>query len=797
MIDNHIATKKMKGINEEEIGRCLAEDSLITVVTDVVVEDKIYDIAEQFKNKYKEEKTGSRNLVNEPFKVTVPQSYGFKPSDEEVSIPSVAHKDNSNYVIIPINDFKQIYPTLDCGVVEFITSKKKIKDIEADEFVQSFDEKTGKIVANRVNELVDMGNKTVYELRTESGRSINTTSNHPYLVKPTNFEDLTGDDLNLRPSFNSIKNPSKSSGLDLSLSNLENEFINDSILRCGILNQTIENIFSLENSAKSSSLVTNTLCSDLENSASLPFESPFGFETASAPCCSRNLFNLSSTFSSRRNLSLDWDVDNDILFTSSQISRILQSCFNMLLSQRMECLKDFFKRGSIFQHLQNLPDHYSSSFESGLSMANFTVRNDEFVNFNSHETNNSNVVFKDYDNQNIAQSIEAASFFANITNATLTGLRIRSSALESKSEVPSSSARNTSSDYTILPIDEFLECDKYSNSYWNKKDENINYISNLNNDVSINEFEQKGYCTIWVEVSELKENMEVAVPRIDASQDIFFMTSPVVKQSIGNFLKRFSYDQSGQPSSRASAIYGASFLCSPSNDSASGSRAINLSKGITAIFFSSNISSMSNSVFENRDLAFSSLECFLTSLNKSSGVHNSSLGEKSMSTDLPATKNEQITLASTANNIYPSSFFLYALYSPSVTLLPIANASFSVSFDLDTIDLKSLNSATFSAMAARAISDQLSSGNFSISSFMSLGIANVNVGIVSPLSTHSIGNIVYYVQIFKPFGIDAESDIFFEKITSIKPLDKQHVYGLNIENTHNFIANDFNQLAFM
>ena len=46
------------------------------------------------------------------------------------------------------------------------------------------------------------------------------------------------------------------------------------------------------------------------------------------------------------------------------------------------------------------------------------------------------------------------------------------------------------------------------------------------------------------------------------------------------------------------------------------------------------------------------------------------------------------------------------------------------------------------------------------------------------------------VQIFKSFGSDANSDITFEKIASIKTLEPQHVYDLSIEGTRNFIAND-------
>ena len=45
------------------------------------------------------------------------------------------------------------------------------------------------------------------------------------------------------------------------------------------------------------------------------------------------------------------------------------------------------------------------------------------------------------------------------------------------------------------------------------------------------------------------------------------------------------------------------------------------------------------------------------------------------------------------------------------------------------------------------------------------------------------------LQAYINFFID-NSDIFFDKISSIKALDKQQVYDLEIEGTHNFIAND-------
>ncbi|MBI2507770.1 hypothetical protein HYV89_02345, partial [Candidatus Woesearchaeota archaeon] len=61
--------------------------------------------------------------------------------------------------------------------------KKQIKDIKEGESVLSLNEETGKLVPTKVNSLLDMGFKPIYELTTESGSSVNTTSTHPYLVK--------------------------------------------------------------------------------------------------------------------------------------------------------------------------------------------------------------------------------------------------------------------------------------------------------------------------------------------------------------------------------------------------------------------------------------------------------------------------------------------------------------------------------------------------------------------------------------------------------------------------------------
>ncbi|MEK6808743.1 MAG: hypothetical protein AABY14_03595, partial [Nanoarchaeota archaeon] len=68
-------------------------------------------------------------------------------------------------------------------------SKKKIKDVKAMEEVMTLDEKTGKLVARKVNALLDHGIKPIYQMTTEDGRAINTTAEHPYLVKSHKLPD--------------------------------------------------------------------------------------------------------------------------------------------------------------------------------------------------------------------------------------------------------------------------------------------------------------------------------------------------------------------------------------------------------------------------------------------------------------------------------------------------------------------------------------------------------------------------------------------------------------------------------
>jgi len=227
-------------------------------------------------------------------------------------------------------------------------------------------------------------NREMYEIILEDGSKLLVSPEHRVYAGV----DKRGDTSN--PSFfKTINFPSKSSDTVFSLSNMENAFSKDSGSFCGILSHTIENISSLVNSTKSSSLVINILCSDLESSANMPFESPFDLNITSNPCCLRNCNNSFFTFSSSRNFSsVFFDTNDDIITTSGNDACIMQSCFNMGFCEW--CWKscdDLLDRHSCFKHLQDLPDHNSSAFESWLSMTDFAVNHNIFINFDSHNLN--------------------------------------------------------------------------------------------------------------------------------------------------------------------------------------------------------------------------------------------------------------------------------------------------------------------------------------------------------------------------------------------------------------------------
>jgi hypothetical protein len=86
-------------------------------------------------------------------------------------------------------------------------------------------------------------------------------------------------------------------------------------------------------------------------------------------------------------ISFDRNGEDDIISTSCKISSIVQSSLDVLFTQRWEGFENLLDAGFRLQHLQYLPDHNSGSFKGGLSMANLSVNNNMFANFNSHNNN--------------------------------------------------------------------------------------------------------------------------------------------------------------------------------------------------------------------------------------------------------------------------------------------------------------------------------------------------------------------------------------------------------------------------
>lgn len=220
------------------------------------------------------------------------------------------------------------------------------------------------------------------------------------------------------------------------------------------------------------------------------------------------------------------------------------------------------------------------------------------------------------------------------------------------------------------------------------------------------------------------------------------------------FLKCGSFDQIGHLfNARDSAKYSVSsgseirLLASLRNSSYSD-------RGRVIIFALNLLNKNSKSLEGSLEINFILDLCSSTSLNRDSGQYNLIDSKNIMSfvTPLPVRPVNSI-VASTINPIYLSSgcSFLSFLYMPAFTSLANFNASFSVSLDLDTIDLNNLYSFISLEIALLAISDQFNSGKESISDLSSFGTANVNVGIFNPPLAVNASNYVYYVQLYKPF----------------------------------------------
>ena len=319
-----------------------------------------------------------------------------------------------------------------------------------------------KIVPRKVNALLDHGIKQIYEMATEDGRAINTTAEHPYFVR-------VDQSIILMPSSARIQVLPIDSSENLFNHCKNNDSYFEVLGGCTWIIKTAGNFAGGNNEVFKKSLSNDNIAlpSLQANEYSLEFLMPLSAYLISIPLSERDLISLASTSSSAKNLN--FKVDKPL--TSEFFSSVVQSSFNMLLSQGRISFEDIFKGFSSLEHLKDLRDPDSGSLESGLSMADFAVSHNKLINFGSHNINNDNSLFKSYDNElgrwievrYLKEGMEIAvpdyencgmedkkeiktesqNLELKAGSAVYPDMRVRNLGLEPKSEAPSSSAQNS------------------------------------------------------------------------------------------------------------------------------------------------------------------------------------------------------------------------------------------------------------------------------------------------------------------------------------------------------------------
>ena len=296
-------------------------------------------------------------------------------------------------------------------------TKKKIKDVKAGEEVLTLDEKTGKLVPRKVNALLDHGIKPIYEMATEDGRAINTTAEHPYLVKlydkelcdkySGNVWNKETDEFNgyctrwvevkdIAQSF--ISNPSSSTINNLPLNSLtsakreDNAEVSFSTVGGWIKKTAIpQNSFggNIALLRKSESLESKTKDFSLASEANLPFLVPLAAYSAESPMDSRNSLISTLMFSSSRNFG-----ESDITFSTDGLGSVLQSVSDHFSSKAWVTPDNTFYAFPGSDQFNDITNQNSSAFESGLAVADFTVSDNVLADFDSHRANEEDNVFK-------------------------------------------------------------------------------------------------------------------------------------------------------------------------------------------------------------------------------------------------------------------------------------------------------------------------------------------------------------------------------------------------------------------
>ena len=279
-------------------------------------------------------------------------------------------------------------------------SKKKIKDVITGEEVLTLEETTGKLVPRKVNALLDHGIKPIYEMATEDGRAINTTGEHPYLIKLYDKELCDKYANNVwNKEYDDARKPTDNS---------ESVFGTNSVGFNNYCTRWVEirdlafaqSVISNSSSSAINNLPLNSVTLDSRinplssaKDANLPFLVPFSAYSAECPLDTIHFLSSFGIFSSSWNLSI-----YDTMASAHYLSSPFQSILNHNLVQTWIVIpKDLLDRDTISYKLNYIANQNSGASESGLSMADFAVRNDVFTNFNSHKANNGYEIFKGFE----------------------------------------------------------------------------------------------------------------------------------------------------------------------------------------------------------------------------------------------------------------------------------------------------------------------------------------------------------------------------------------------------------------
>jgi len=380
---------------------------------------------------------------------------------------------------------------------------------------------------------------------------------------------------------------------------------------------------------------------------------------------------------------------------------------------------------------------------------------------------------------------------------------------------------NTTAEHSyLIKLYEQELCDKDNGNVWNKE---------------ADEFNQ--YCTRRIEVRDLSEGTEIAVPRIEEKQIIqisSFSILPISSAVLYTLtsdccLRCGSLDQIAASSNSASATKSAS---SESGSAlADASRKSSYSESLKKLMaFSTSACLISNSCSDNLDLNKQSPLCSSNSDLMNSGAENPALSNENRyeAADFGFIIENNMLLSNTNFIFYSNALRLFSgdslesnsfllsgdssasnrLYLPFFAFLPnstdhLVNSCSSLDSSCASSFLRNASLLTFSDKNSRVTSDQFISGSDSISFFKSSETDNVMFGIFAPPlnSVYSVNNVKqlyktienakHFRESQKPLVFDTfGSDITFDEISSIKAAGEQHVYDLSIEGTWNFIAND-------